>query len=1133
VLKFRKFLGIIAFIAIIGVILVTCDVPLVETPNKIPVESDYIIGNLNQIAGNVTTVTIIANNGKSPGLVNNIRYNGSTTIPQTEGTYSITFDVAAAKGWDAVSGLAGGTLNVNAKIHAQTPNITSHPESSTVIFNALHDLSVEASVTDGGTLTYRWYANESESNIDGTHIVNATTNSFNPHTGTAGTHYYFVEVINTIEDNGDGGNKTALIRSNVITLTVDTQVHAQIPNITNHPSNAIVTFNAPHSLSVAAIVTDGGKLTYQWYNNINASNTGGTAISGATDTIYNPSTSTDGIFYYFVEITNSIEDNGDGGIKIISERSNVITLTVNEKVNAQTPIIITQPIGNTVIFNGNHLLSVTANSPDGGTLSYQWYSNTIASDIGGAPIVGATLASYNPPTGSAGTYYYYVEVKNTIVDNGDSGNKIATAKSNAVILIVKARVNAQAPNITGQPTGGTVIFGGTHNLTVTAVSPDSGTLTYQWYSNTSSSTTGGSIINNATSAAYNPPTNTAGTFYYFVQVTNTITNNGDGGTKTATARSNAVTLTVNSRVNAQTPNITGQPTGGTVIFGGTHNLTVAATSPDNGTLTYQWYSNTSSSTTGGSIIGSATSATYNPPTNTAGTFYYFVQVTNTITNNGDGGTKTATARSNAVTLTVNSRVNAQAPNITGQPTGGTVIFGGTHNLTITAVSPDSGTLTYQWYSNTSASNTGGSIISSATSATYNPPTNTAGTFYYFVQVTNTIINNGDGGTKTATARSNVVTLTVNARVNAQIPNITGQPTGVTIIFGGTHNLTVTAVSPDSGTLTYQWYSNTSASNIGGSVISSATSAAYNPPTNTTGTFYYFVQVTNTIANNGDGGTKTATARSSVVEIQIVETTIITINLDAMNEWDLIEQAVQINANTTNIFTVIGNYSTYRWYLDGISVGTSSSYSFNKSAGVYQLIVVVTNSFGESRSGRCRVTVSSTANIGAIFSEDFEGATHLFTIVNGTQTNQWHVGTVVANSGTKSAYISNNNGTSNAYTITSTSIVHMYRDVTFPISTEPYTLTFNWRAQGEGTSTLYDYLRIRLVDTTTSVIAGNQPTTGTVLGTYNLGGTGWNQATINIPVSNSGTTRRLLFTWVNDNSQGTQPPAAIDNIIITK
>ena len=69
-----------------------------STDNRTPVADDYTISNLNQKAGSVTAVTIVAKSGKSPGAISNIQYNGSTTIPQTVGSYTVTFDVADAKG---------------------------------------------------------------------------------------------------------------------------------------------------------------------------------------------------------------------------------------------------------------------------------------------------------------------------------------------------------------------------------------------------------------------------------------------------------------------------------------------------------------------------------------------------------------------------------------------------------------------------------------------------------------------------------------------------------------------------------------------------------------------------------------------------------------------------------------------------------------------------------------------------------------------------------------------------------------------------------------------------------------------------------------------------------------------------
>ena len=79
-----------------------------------PVAADYDIGNLNQTAGGVTAVTITPKAGKSTGAVS-IKYNNSTTLPTTAGSYTVTFDVAAAEPvWNAASGLSAGTLTITA-----------------------------------------------------------------------------------------------------------------------------------------------------------------------------------------------------------------------------------------------------------------------------------------------------------------------------------------------------------------------------------------------------------------------------------------------------------------------------------------------------------------------------------------------------------------------------------------------------------------------------------------------------------------------------------------------------------------------------------------------------------------------------------------------------------------------------------------------------------------------------------------------------------------------------------------------------------------------------------------------------------------------------------------------------------
>jgi len=167
-----------------------------------------------------------------------------------------------------------------------------------------------------------------------------------------------------------------------------------------------------------------------------------------------------------------------------------------------------------------------------------------------------------------------------------------------------------------------------------------------------------------------------------------------------------------------------------------------------------------------------------------------------------------------------------------------------------------------------------------------------------------------------------------------------------------------------------------------------------------------------------------------------------------------------------------------------------------------------------------------------FTEGFESGQSNWISVNGTQTNQWYVGTATANNGTQSLYVSNDGGVNNAYTITSSSTVHFYRDITFPAGTNPFNLKFSWKGVGE--TTLYDYLQVHIVPTTTVPVAG------TLLGAIGQVGVNYyDQATwqnVDIDLDNAtyaGQTWRVVFTWKNDGSLGTQPPAAVDDVIVTE
>ncbi len=89
-----------------------------------------------------------------------------------------------------------------------------------------------------------------------------------------------------------------------------------------------------------------------------------------------------------------------------------------------------------------------------------------------------------------------------------------------------------------------------------------------------------------------------------------------------------------------------------LTYGDGGTLTANVTEEYGHTYTYQWYSNTTNSSIGGTIIDGATGRNYNVPNTTdKGTYYYYCTVTASI----DGSSKTASDTSDAVTVTVSAK----------------------------------------------------------------------------------------------------------------------------------------------------------------------------------------------------------------------------------------------------------------------------------------------------------------------------------------------------------------------------------------------------------------------------------------------------------------------------------------------
>jgi len=404
-----------------------------------------------------------------------------------------------------------------------------------------------------------------------------------------------------------------------------------------------------------------------------------------------------------------------------------------------------------------------------------------------------------------------------------------------------------------------------------------------------------------------------------------------------------------------------------------------------------------------------------------------------ITVTTEDGRHTATCN-----VTVNELVNAKIPNITAQPTNVSYyVSEPATSLTVTADVNDGGTLSYEWYSNTMESNTGGQAITSADKTSYTPPTNTTGITYYYVVVTNTITDNGDGGVKTATITSSVAVVTVNALVNAEIPSITNQPAGVDYDVGDNAvPLTVTTNVSDGGTLSYQWYSNVADSTTGGNIISGATAGNYTPLTDTVGTTYYYVVVTNT--NTNVSGSQTAVVTSNVAEVTVnaAQTYTLMHNVSG-NAHTFSDATVGYNAQTplTATITNIGNssltggtivltdgssFELSKTTLDATASGSADTFMVipktGLTAGVYSDTVTVTGTPGDQTAS---FTVSFTVSAAPLSFDtpSFSGTLKVGQVSNGklsihytnaTGTESYYITASVSGMGADGIYITDIN-----------------------------------------------------------------------------------------------------------------------------
>ncbi len=325
--------------------------------------------------------------------------------------------------------------------------ITTEPVDTNVVYGNGATLSVAAISNGGNALSYQWYQtfDRTAAGIEltgetGT-VLSISAESLQPNT----IYYYYCRVSNL-----SGAN---VVASDHAAVTV---MENQALAITTQPKDSsFESGTTPAALTVEATATPTAAITYQWYVD-------GSAVSGATDSSFNPKDVSNGQHSCYVAV--SAND--------VTVNSNTVTIT---KYVPGTIVIDPATPADTFVKVGNpnsKTLQVNAKingSTDG--LTYQWYACFDSSKRGSSAVSGATNATFNIPTDllKDTDYYYYCAVSKNGVGGVDS--RVAKVKVVGSVVPNVALASDSTVN-TMHPFGAADTHTDSDTVTVTTTSGD-------------------------------------------------------------------------------------------------------------------------------------------------------------------------------------------------------------------------------------------------------------------------------------------------------------------------------------------------------------------------------------------------------------------------------------------------------------------------------------------------------------------------------------------------------------------------------------------------------------------------------------------------------------------------------------
>ena len=152
------------------------------------------------------------------------------------------------------------------------------------------------------------------------------------------------------------------------------------------------------------------------------------------------------------------------------------------------------------------------------------------------------------------------------------------------------------------------------------------------------------------------------------------------------------------------------------------------------------------------------------------------------------------------------------------------------------------------------------------------------------------------------------------------------------------------------------------------------------------------------------------------------------------------------------------------------------------------------------------------------------------VVVNDSTNIWFMGTgTTFSGGGTSMYISSDGGITPSYNNGISQVSHFYKDFTFPKNLQSNVLLeFFWRGVGE---VGFDFGKTYLAPTSVTPVSGTQVSSSFSIGLANYQGTNTftGQTIVINRLDAIDQTKRLIFSWINNSSLGTNPPFTVDSV----